>query len=264
MMALLLAAMAPFATEKPFPFYELGIAQPGGSSSNTVIFQGVRVTALSSTLVRIEPKGPLGFCDHSTMLVVNRSAFGAGVPLRTKATNTTAAVLETDFYTVTLSIDSVGTNGTVRVGATVGNGSQALWATPDVTQTRAALRWPDPAQSETYAIKDFPRFFVPPWGPTPIPSAARAGVEPALLPTNGYDWRNNVDGDTFVFLGLRSPAGWAAGRQEFIALAGPSPVLPDWAFGVWYTWWHPYNESFAKAEISNWTTHKLPLDVRCD
>ena len=64
-----------------------------------------------------------------------------------------------------------------------------------------------------------------------------------------------------MFLGLDTLDGWAAARKHFIKLTGPSPVLPDWAFGVWYTRWYPYNESFAKSEISNWTTHNLPLDV---
>ena len=54
----------------------------------------------------------------------------------------------------------------------------------------------------------------------------------------------------------------AAGRRAFSTLAGPTPVLPDWAFGVWYTYWFPYNQSFARAEIRNWTSHRLPLDVR--
>ena len=39
-----------------------------------------RIQALSSTLVRVELEGPLGFLDNHTNLVANRSAF-AGVPL---------------------------------------------------------------------------------------------------------------------------------------------------------------------------------------
>ena len=137
-----------------------------------------------------------------------------------------------------------------------------MWYTDNITLTDHALRWPGPSGAPAaYAIKDYPRFAVPAWGPTPIPPEARGSLDPALLATNGYDFGNNVDGDTYVFLGLDTPPGWAAARKEFVAIAGPSPVLPDWAFGVWYTFWNPYNETFAKAEISNWTTHRLPLDV---
>ena len=35
------------------------------------------------------------------------------------------------------------------------------------------------------------------------------------------------------FAGTRHSA-----RQEFISLAGPTPVVPDFAFGTWFTWWH--------------------------
>ena len=69
-----------------------------------------------------------------------------------------------------------------------------------------------------------------------------------------------VDGDTYVFI-MGSTTGWAASRKEFIALTGPTPVLPDWAFGVWFTWWHPYNESEAKGEIMRWAADNLTLDV---
>jgi hypothetical protein len=244
--------------------------------SSVVVFAGAaRVTALSPTLVRIEPRGtgPLGFCNSTTFLVVNRSGFGAGVPLRTQSANATHATLATDHYSVSLAV-STSANGTVIIGASVSSSSsssssrsssssgKALWSTADLTTTSARLRWPDPLQSQAYAIKDYPRFYVPPWGPTPIPESQKASVDPALLNTNGYDFRQNVDGDTYVFLGLgETMEGWAAGRREFIRLAGPTPVLPDWAFGIWYTWWNPYNETFAKAEILNWSSHNLPLDV---
>ena len=77
--------------------------------------------------------------------------------------------------------------------------------------------------------------------------------------------RDALPGDAgpgrYVFLLPGTPEGWSRSRAEFIALAGPTPVLPDWAFGIWYTWWNPYNESFAKLEIARWATDKLPLDV---
>eukprot|EP01044_Picomonas_judraskeda_P022278 COSAG03_NODE_5497_length_1235_cov_1.510563_1_plen_320_part_00 len=234
----------------------------------SVVFVGaVRVTALSPRLLRIEPRGPLGFWNSTTFLVVNRSGFGTGIPLRTESTNATHATLATDFYSVFLAVGT-SENGSVLIGASVavnnGGGTaegstKVVWSSPDLTSVSARLHWPDPLQAPAYAIKDYPRFFVPPWGPTPIPQSHTSNVDPALVATNGYDFRQNVDGDVYVFLGLETMEGWAAGRADFIALGGPTPVLPDWAFGVWYTWWYPYNESFAKAEILNWSSHKLPL-----
>ena len=37
--------------------------------ADDLIFNGVRVTAISATLVRIEPKGPAGFENRTTFMV---------------------------------------------------------------------------------------------------------------------------------------------------------------------------------------------------
>mmetsp|Transcript_79764 Transcript_79764/g.247386 ORF Transcript_79764/g.247386 Transcript_79764/m.247386 type:complete len:853 (-) Transcript_79764:84-2642(-) len=121
------------------------------------------------------------------------------------------------------------------------------------------LHWPEPLQAKGYAIADFPRFFAPEWGVAPIPRDAH--VDPALLPTHGYDFRNNVNGDTYVFLLGDDLAGWSAARQEFLRLSGPVPLLPDYAYGTWFTWWHSYTEAEAKKDIARWESDKLPIDV---
>merc|ERR1712185_534651 len=50
--------------------------------ATSVIVGDVRVSALSPTLLRVEPKGPRGFEDAATFSIVGRSSF-AGVPLTT-------------------------------------------------------------------------------------------------------------------------------------------------------------------------------------
>ena len=44
-----------------------GVLAPG--RADNLVFNGVRVTAISATLVRIEPKGPAGFEDRTTFMV---------------------------------------------------------------------------------------------------------------------------------------------------------------------------------------------------
>lgn len=46
-----------------------------------------------------------------------------------------------------------------------------------------------------------------------------------------------------------SLADWWSSREEFLTLTGPTPLLPDFAYGVWYTWYIKYTESRAKDEI---------------
>ena len=49
------------------------------------------------------------------------------------------------------------------------------------------LHWPSPLTARSYALVDYPRFAVPPWGPAPIPP--NVSVDPDLKGTHGYDFR---------------------------------------------------------------------------
>jgi hypothetical protein len=60
-------------------------------------------------------------------------------------------------------------------------------------------------------------------------------VPPELADTNGYDFRNNMDGDTYVFVLGNTTDTWHASRKEFLSLSGPVPLVPDYAFGTWFT-----------------------------
>ena len=107
-----------------------------------------------------------------------------------------------------------------------------------------------------------------------------------LVDTSGYDFTNLVDGDTYVFLLGDTLPSWQGSREDFIALSkytinlrfvcdveglfltdcfvvpgGPTPMLPDYAFGSWFTRWYHYTERLAKDEIARWDEDKLPLDV---
>jgi hypothetical protein len=121
------------------------------------------------------------------------------------------------------------------------------------------LHWPAPLKQSAYALVDYPRFYVPDWEVMPIPADAK--VDPALVATNGYDFTNNVEGDSYIFILGSDLGSWHASRREFVQLAGPCPVLPDFAFGTWFTWWHSYKEAEAKADIDRWEKDGLPIDV---
>jgi hypothetical protein len=129
----------------------------------------------------------------------------------------------------------------------------------DASMVRNKLHWPPPLSAPSYALTDHPRFFVPEWGTAPIPKGAK--VDPALNVTNGYDFRNDVDGDTYVFLLGADLNAWNSSRSEFVRLAGACPLLPDYAYGTWFTYWHSYKESEAKDDIKHWEDLKLPIDV---
>ena len=231
-----------------------------------------RVTALSETLVRIEQKGPAGFFDEPSFNVVGRAGFDDGLPISELNKSAAGTWLATSAYHVFVPAGAApaactGSDCTSTLsGATVATPSGKVLYKGANTFTNASLvaanhlHWPSPLDAPSYAFNDFPRFTVPAWGPTPIPADAKVPAD--LVAMNGFDFTNNVDGDTYVFLlGEGSLEGWWKGRADFMTLTGPTPLLPDFAYGIWYTWYVVYTEQRAKHEVGNWTAAKFPLDV---
>jgi hypothetical protein len=58
-----------------------------------------------------------------------------------------------------------------------------------------------------------------------------------------------------------SGSGYTAFRREFLQLTGATPLLPDFAFGTWFTWWHNYTQAEAEREVVRWATDRIPLDI---
>ena len=200
-------------------------AQQQQQPSTEIIVGQVRVQALSPTLVRVEVKGPLGFEDRNTFMAVNRSF--SGIPIWKESSGPIETVLSTDHYKVHLQPD-VGVYWYITnlQGDTIyaaiddlanGNDPSGPHRIPNL------LHWPNPLDpqrrfNQSYALIDSPRFVPPPWGPAPMPDPS--SVLPALRATNGFDFRNNVDGDTYVFLLGITLQSWSDSRQEFLHLAG--------------------------------------------
>ena len=116
------------------------------------------------------------------------------------------------------------------------------------------LHFPSPLAQKGYALVDYPRFYAPPWGAAPMPKGTPSA-------TNGYDFENNVFGDTYVFALGDDVDAYGAARSAVVGLTGPTPLLPDFAYGTWFTWWHSYNESEAKDDVARWESGGLPIDV---
>eukprot|EP01050_Picozoa_sp_SAG11_P010128 SAG11_NODE_998_length_6237_cov_22.378299_4_plen_957_part_00 len=263
-----------------------------------VIVGDIRVQALSSTLLRVEPRGPQGFEDRTTFMVTGRN--WTGIPITKEADGT----LSTASWNVAVgpttegsapSIVVTGKGGTVLYNSSAARPTRAhpdgpvpspcdgltetyctqpklsprqpahwvcLWDRGKCSELNQEtkpnlLHWPAPLTSSAYALTDYPRFYVPQWDLKPAPET----VEPELRATNGYDFRNNVEHDTYIFLLGDTLPLWRSSRQEFIELAGETPVLPDFAFGTWFTWWHPFSMDDAQSNVTRWENGQLPLDI---
>lgn len=218
-------------------------------ASCEVVLGDVRVQALSPTLVRVEPKGPHGFEDRKTFMVVNRSMGGVPVSKREVGNGTTN--ISTAYFSVLLQRD--------KSFVVIGTDGKALYSSVTVP-ARNLLHWPAPlGAAHAYAIEDRPRFVPPEWAPEPSPAGT------SLAATSGYDFRNNLPetsaGDVYVFLLGNSLEEWWNSRDEFLRLTGPTPTLPDYAYGTWFTTWHQFSEADVKDRISHWDSGRFPLDI---
>lgn len=231
------------------------------SSSSVTVGSRLRVQALSPTLLRFEPRGASGhFENRTTFFVACRDGFN-GVRLRVVNQTQDQAWLTT--HELLVHVASGGHADTVWSAEVFSTTSgDKIWSSPDLRGVNNTLWWPLPLETRAVAIKDYPRFHVPAWGAAP-PPPGRTVTPPALAATNGYDFTNNVDGDTYVFLMADSLEDWYAARRQFLRLTGPTPLLPDWAFGTWYSYYRsPFGtEAQALAEIDHWRQDRLPIDV---
>jgi len=183
-------------------------------------------------------------------MVVDRQFPGVAIEGRTA--DPEGVVLHTQHYSVLLREDSFS----FAVRSPTG---RPLHDSLIHQENPTLLNWPGPLEAESYAVVDFPRFFVPAWGPTPVPEGVFLSSD--LHATNGYDFRNNVENDTYVFLLGNDVDSWQAARMDFLQLAGPCPLLPDFSYGTWFTWWHPYTEAEAMSDVERWAQEQLPIDV---
>jgi hypothetical protein len=160
-----------------------------------------------------------------------------------------------------LSMDRHVDNGALRIAGTV------LATIPNLLSVPPQLHFPEPAgfaaSTPYWAIRDSPRFIPSAAGVVP-PDVAKANgvtIPPNLLNTSGFDGSNDAP-DVYIFLPSAAAGyGYKQLRSEYLHLTGPVPPLPDEAFGTWFSWYHPYNQSAAEADIARWRSDDLPIDI---
>ena len=149
----------------------LAATQPAGVSQ--VVVGMVRVQLLSPTLVRLEQRGPRGFEDRPTFLVVQR---GWPAMPYVRLDEGGLATVKTDGYDVVIPGGASGLEGTeVR-----GPDGKLLYKVP--ANPPAKPRFPAPGQlGGVFVVADHPRVVPPAWGATPAPVGADLGNLAASL-----------------------------------------------------------------------------------
>ncbi len=208
----------------------------------------IRVQLLSSSLIRLEWKGPEGFEDRPTFHIVNRDWTGFVVKTATLTTNTdaTGTTVATADFVIRIPQDATSLKN-VRVESPNGD---LLFAFDGTLENSKWLPGPgDPLKGWSFA--DSPRLIPPAWGLTPAPPSS------PLAATSGWDLGNDAP-DLYVFL----PRGnYQQFRRDFLKLTGPAGMPPLFAFGAFDSRWYDYSETTALQQVEEYRKRKLPLDV---
>jgi hypothetical protein len=220
---------------------------PRLQAGTETIVGAVRVQLLSGSLVRLEVRGAEGFEDRATFHIKNRN--WPGVPFTTNVTSGEVRV-GTPQYVVHVPQNAASLSGTY-----VTTPAGRILYQFDGTMTNSV--WlPGPADNPTVlSFADTPRLIPPAWGLTPAPAGA------PLAATSGWD-TNNDAADVYVLV----PNGsYRQLRADFLALTGPTEMIPLYALGAWDSRWYDYSEATALAQIDSYRARSIPLDMLvCD
>ena len=217
----------------------LGLAATGSETIGNV-----RVQILSSTLVRLEVKGPNGFEDRTTFHITNRNWPGATY---TRTTSGSTVLIQTADYIVRVPSSATSLSG---ITITKTDGTQ-IWAYSSLPANDRAWLPGITDNSWAWAIADNPRMVPASWGY----NIAASGVP--NYSTNGWDLTNNAP-DMYVFL----PKGNVRTlRTDLINLTGRSELIPLYALGYWDSRYYAYTEQTALQQIDDYRNRDLPIDI---
>lgn len=221
----------------------LFLSNIGWAAVTSEIIGTVRVQVLSSTLVRLENRGPNGFEDRATFFISNRNWPGASY---TRSSAGGYEQIQTADFIVKLPSNASSLSGII---ITKTDGTQ-LWAYSSLPGNRA---WLPSITDNTWAwaIADTPRMVPASWGY----NIAAQGVP--NYSTNGWDLNNNAP-DIYVFL----PKGNVRQlRTDFLDLTGHTELIPLYGLGYWDSRWYDYSETTALQQIDDYRNRDFPIDV---
>lgn len=208
------------------------------------IFSNVRIQVLAPYVVRIEQKGPRGFEDRASFTVPGRHWAGAAYEVEQKHGH---ALITTPHFRINLA-GAGETFAGIRIESPAGKLLHKLNA-----KDLANRFLPAPsALPNVWILADAPRVIPPAWGALPPPPSHQEDAH------SGWDLENQAP-DLYVFFPRAS--GYEQFRQDFLRLTGAVPLPPLFAFGLWYSRYHPYDEDTALQVIKRFRSSQIPLDV---
>ncbi len=215
---------------------------PGESEISVIKLGDLRVQLLSDSIVRIENKGPKGFEDRPSYIVLNRNNYGAvEYTVEEKSLET---VIKTDKYFV-----HVPRGGSAEDTYITSPSNEKLWAYSDAGQTDTNVYLPSPSDElKSWYFTDSPRI---------IPSELGYSYKQSVSNLQGWDFNNDAL-DVFVFL----PDGnYSQFCNDYTKVTGASEMVSLQTLGYWDSRWYPYSSETALQQIKDYQDKGYSIDV---
>lgn len=202
----------------------------------------LRVQLLSESSVRIENKGPKGFEDRPSYIVLNREDYPSVDYSIVKENGVT--LIKTSKYTVHIP-DGACAQDTYITDAR----GKKLWAYADAGRTDTNVYLPSPSDElRSWYFTDSPRI---------IPSVHGYSYKEDVTNLQDWDFENNAL-DIFVFL----PDGdYSRFCSDYVRVTGRSEMVNLKTLGYWDSRWYPYSAESAIKQINDYRERGFSIDV---
>lgn len=205
-----------------------------------VINDTVRITPLSSTVVRLEEKGKNGFEDRETYYVLGRDEFTA--PSSEYAVNNDEILIVTGGYVV-----HVPKNAADLEGVYVSDANQdVIYKYNGVSLPNTYL--PSPSEElKGWYLSDNPRI---------VPGDRGYSLNEDGLELNGWDFENEAP-DVYVFI----PENYVNFCEDYVTLTGKSNLVDIKNLGFWDSRWYVYDDATALQQIQDYLDKGYSIDM---
>ena len=209
---------------------------------SSIILGDLRIQLLSNTIVRVENKGPQGFEDRPSYIVLNRTDYDE-ISYEIEET-TSEKVIKTEKYLVHIPNDGMAED--VYITTIEG---EKLWAFSDSGVTDTNVYLPSPSDElKSWYFTDSPRI---------IPSEHGYSYSEDVDFLQDWDFDNDAI-DAFVFL----PDGdYTQFCSDYVKVTGSSEMVNLQTLGYWDSRWYAYSSETALQQIQDYKDKGYSIDV---
>ncbi len=205
-----------------------------------IVNDNIRITPLSSTLVRLEEKGDNGFEDRETYYILGRDQFDAPTSEYTVAND--EILISTEKYIVHIPLKADDLNGVYVTDSE----KETLYTYNGVSLPNTYL----PSAYEElrgWYLSDNPRI---------VPGDNGYSITDDGLELNGWDFESEAP-DVYVFI----PEDYLGFCEDYVTLTGKSNLVDLKNLGYWDSRWYVYDDATALQQISDYLDKGYSIDM---